>query len=71
MKNMNQAAKYGSQLLSPYEAASYLNVSARTLANWRCIGTPNIPYSKVGRCVRYRIADLDTYVAKHSHNVEV
>jgi len=55
-------------LVSPEVAAEHLDVSARTLAKWRSIGSPNIPYSKVGRCVRYRISDLDAYLAKHTFN---
>jgi len=57
-------------LISAEQAADYLDVTARTLANWRCRSWPNIPYCKIGRCIRYRLADLDDYIAKHSHNVE-
>jgi excisionase family DNA binding protein len=59
------------QLITPEQAADYLGVSTRTLANWRSLGFPNIPYSKIGRCIRYRLADLDDYITRHSHNVEV
>ncbi|RKZ91473.1 MAG: DNA-binding protein [Gammaproteobacteria bacterium] len=55
-------------LISAEQAADYLDVTTRTLANWRSLGFPNIPYSKIGRCIRYRLADLDSYIAKHSHN---
>ncbi len=55
-------------LISAEQAADYLDVTTRTLANWRSRGFPNVPWSKIGRCVRYRISDLDTYIAKHSHN---
>lgn len=55
-------------LISTEQAAKYLGVSTRTLANWRCFGTPNIPYSKIGRIIRYRLEDLDAYIEKHSHN---
>lgn len=74
MKRMNQALKYGAQaqnLITPDQAADHLNVSVRSLAKWRSTGENNIPYSKIGRCVRYRLSDLDAYIAKHSHNVEV
>ena len=58
--------------MTPEELASHLNVSERTLAKWRSIGHPNIPYMKVGRCVRYNISDLEDYLAKHTiNNVEV
>jgi excisionase family DNA binding protein len=71
MKRINQAAKYGSPLLPPNEAAEYLDTTVRTLAKWRCIGTPNIPYVKIGRSVKYRLSDLENYLAKHTVNGEV
>jgi len=74
MKDRNQAIKYDllkERLVEPEQAAKYLCVSVRTLAKWRCTGENNIPYSKIGRCARYRISDLDAYIARHSHNVEV
>jgi hypothetical protein len=64
MKNINQATKY----LSPEEAGLLIKISPRTLAKWRCVGTPNIPYTKVGRSVRYKLKDLEDYLAKHSFN---
>jgi len=57
-----------SNLLTADEAAIHLNVSVRTLAKWRSTGYPNLPYSKVGRCVRYTLHDLEAYLAKHSFN---
>ena len=63
MKNQN--------LISVEQAADYLDVTTRTLANWRSRCYPNVPFSKIGRCVKYRLSDLDAYIAKHSHNVEV
>ena len=63
MKNQN--------LISVEQAADYLDVTTRTLANCRSRGYPNVPFSKIGRCVKYRLSDLDAYIAKHSHNVEV
>jgi excisionase family DNA binding protein len=56
-------------LMPAEQAAKYLGVTTRTLANWRSMGYPNVPYVKVGRCIRYSPTDLDTYIAKHSHNV--
>lgn len=56
-------------LISAEQAADYLDITTRTLANWRSRGYPNVPFSKIGRCVKYRISDLDCYIAKHSHHV--
>lgn len=55
-------------LITPEQAAEYLSISVRTLAKWRSIGYPNVPFSKIGRCVRYNQSELDAYLSKHSHN---
>jgi len=55
-------------LVLPEEAADYLSVTTRTLANWRSRGTPSLPWNKIGRCVRYRLADLDAFIDKNAHN---
>ncbi len=43
-------------------AATYLGVTAGTLEVWRCTGRYKIPYTKVGRHVRYRRVDLDRWL---------
>jgi len=55
-------------LIEPTQAAAYLKISLRTLAKWRSTGSPSIPYIKIGRCIRYRQADLDAYLAEHTVN---
>jgi phage terminase Nu1 subunit (DNA packaging protein) len=55
-------------LVLPEKAADYLSVTTRTLANWRSRGTPCLPFSKIGRCVRYRLSDLDAFIAKNTRN---
>jgi len=57
------------KLMSAEQAADYLDLTSRTLANWRCNGYPSLPYIKLGRCIKYKLSDLDAYIAKHSHNV--
>lgn len=54
--------------LTPEQFALEIEVSVRTLAKWRSIGHPNIPYIKVGRCVRYKVSDLEAYLAEHTIN---
>jgi len=49
-------------LVNTEQAAKYLAISKRTLSNWRSIGFPLIPYLKIGRCIRYRLSDLDEYL---------
>jgi excisionase family DNA binding protein len=48
-------------LLTPTEVAERLGVSTATLATWRCTKRYPLTYVKVGRLVRYRIADLDAF----------
>ncbi len=47
--------------LTTPEAAAYLNIKPSTLEQWRWNGkSPR--FCKVGRNVRYRIADLDAFL---------
>jgi excisionase family DNA binding protein len=48
-------------LLTPAEVAERLGISTATLATWRCTKRYPLSYVKVGRLVRYRIADLDAF----------
>ncbi|WP_310607775.1 helix-turn-helix domain-containing protein [Buttiauxella brennerae] len=46
------------------EAAEYIGIAARTLANWHCTGRVKIPFYKVGRKkTLYLQSDLDAYLA--------
>ena len=50
------------ELVTTDEAAKYLgNLKANTLEGWRVRGY-GPRYVKVGRLVRYALADLDTYI---------
>ncbi|MBB5744813.1 hypothetical protein GGR13_000385 [Brevundimonas variabilis] len=50
--------------LSRREAAKFVGVASRTLANWKSRGVgPN--QTKVGGRVFYRLADLQMFVADH------
>ena len=52
------------RLLNPGAAAIYLDASPITLAMWR--GQSRGPkYVKLGRLVKYDVADLDTYIANN------
>lgn len=53
------------QLLSTPQAAKFLNVSIAFLERDRWAGA-RIPFVKVGsRAVRYRLDDLEAYIANH------
>jgi hypothetical protein len=51
-----------SPLLVEKDAALFLNLSVRTLQNWRVSGRGPC-FVKIGRRVQYRLADLEEYVA--------
>jgi phage terminase Nu1 subunit (DNA packaging protein) len=46
------------------DASKVLGMKAGTLSNWRTTGRYNLPYVKAGRLVRYRVADLASWIAK-------
>jgi len=50
-----------SKLLTTEEAANFLTVKKNTLEIWRSQGK-GPDFVKVGRCVRYRAEDLESYV---------
>ncbi len=50
--------------LTRNEAAAFLGVAPKTLANWASNGRVAIPFYKVGpRSVVYRRADLEAYLS--------
>ena len=50
--------------------AEVLGVKVSTLTNWRTTGRYNLPFIKVGRLVRYRVADLAAWIAKRRTGAE-
>ncbi len=53
--------------LTTAEAARFLDLSPRTLERWR--GTGNGPmYRKLGRAVRYAVADLEGFAAANARS---
>lgn len=59
----NRSTSPASPLLSRADAAANLNIEPQTLATWACNGRYDLPYVKVGRCVKYKGADLDEFIA--------
>ncbi len=55
-----------SDLLSRREAAAYLGITERTLAVWACVKRYNLPYVKIGRLVKYRRCDLDSFIERQT-----
>jgi phage terminase Nu1 subunit (DNA packaging protein) len=61
---MNARTNAGGDVLNEAQAALYLNVSPRTLQDWRCKGLGPIFCRMGARSVRYRRADLDSFIAR-------
>ena len=59
LQSIVQASK---ELLDDKAAAAVLDVTPGTLSVWRSTGRYSIPFIKVGRSVRYRVADLNTWL---------
>lgn len=59
------------RLVTADVAAAWLQISPRTLSNWRAagkVGQP--PYVKVGRAVRYDLDAIKAWVARHTEGGE-
>jgi excisionase family DNA binding protein len=54
------------RLLSRQEAADFLGVKKSTLENWITTGRYHLPVVKVGRLAKYRVADLEKFVAERT-----
>lgn len=63
---MNQKTSQ-ENLLTPVQVAELLGVSSGTLAVWRSNGTCQIPYMKIGRCVRYKRSAIDSFMNQQTH----
>jgi len=53
------------------EAAAYLGLGTSTLAAWASNSSQDLPYSKMGRMVRYRKEDLDAFMDRGIRKREV
>lgn len=54
------------ELMTDEQTAQALRVSTGTLANWRSSRTGGPAFIKVGRLVRYRVRDLDDWLAQNT-----
>lgn len=50
------------RMMTRVEAAAYLGLRPATLEAWASRGSVNLPFSKLGRLVRYRKRDLDSFI---------
>jgi len=56
----------GSEWLTNREAARYLKVSSAFLNEDRCYRKHGIPFTRVGRHIRYNKSELDAFLLKRS-----
>ena len=54
------------QLLTPAEVAAMLGIKEQTLTAWRCRGSQELEYIRVGRCIRYRPEAVEAYLQKQT-----
>jgi len=58
------------KLLTRREAAEYLGLKPQTLAAWHTNRRYSLPMVKVGRSVRYRVSDLDRWLANRTQGTQ-
>ena len=63
MENTISNTKIDKQWINTEEAAQFLGVTTRTIANYRERGM--IAYAQVGRVIRYRKDDLNKFLLEH------
>lgn len=61
-----QGTAFCKDLLDEKLAAAKLDVTPGTLSVWRSTGRYSLPFVKIGRKVRYRLSDLDLWIAKRT-----
>lgn len=49
-------------LINPTETAQQINVTVKTLANWRSTGKYKLPYVRVGNRIFYRQSDINAWL---------
>lgn len=64
-QNQREGRQMTAELIDRTAAAEYLGVRAGTLANWQSTGFRRVPHIKIGKRVKYRIADLDAFIEQN------
>lgn len=60
---MNSSERKSDPLLTRTQAAEYLNIKTQTLAAWACNKRYPLPMVKIGRTVRYKLSELERFIA--------
>ena len=53
-------------LVDANRAAEILGIAVGTLSVWRCTQRYPLPYAKIGRAVRYNVADLEDFISSRT-----
>lgn len=53
---------------SQYLSERGFEIKPETLARWQCTGRYSLPVIKIGRLVRYDVADLNSFIESHRVN---
>ena len=64
--SLNEVIQPTRDLLDEKQAADHLAIAPGTLSVWRSTGRYKIPFIKIGRNVRYRRSDLDSWLASRT-----
>jgi len=59
----------GDPLMEPEETAEYIGNTPGTLAAWRHTKKYDLPYVKIGALVRYRLSDVNDWLARRTMNL--
>ena len=59
-----------SPLLTSEQAAEILGTTPGNLSVWRCTRKVQIPFVKIGKSVRYRLADLEKFIESRTVGAE-
>lgn len=54
------------QLLTRQQAADLLGIRPQTLAKWALEKSQRLPFVRVGRAVRYRLADIEAFISENT-----
>lgn len=58
---MNQNIEIKKDWLNPLDVEKEYSISKSTLAKWR-MKNKNLPYSKVGKYIKYKRSDIETFL---------
>lgn len=52
-------------MMNEHQVAEVFGIAVQTLRRWRCCGTSELRYVKVGKAVRYRKPDVAAFIQEN------